>query len=83
MTVIWKSTENTAEEALNLAVGTLICNIGGLRFEDRVKPDHVLEAVDAIKASDQVVIAATQAKILAEAQKRGLAFTEWAATLEV
>jgi hypothetical protein len=79
---IWKSTENTVEEALSLPKGTLIGNMDGLRFQDSVKPDHVIEAVAAIKLSEQIVIAGTQAKILVEAQARELAFTDFAAKLE-
>ena len=79
---VWKSNENTAEEALNLPKGHLICNLGGLRIQQSPDLDDVLMAATAIKLSEQIVIAATQSKIMVEAQSRELSFTDWDATLE-
>lgn len=79
---VWKSNIHNAEEALDLPVGELVCNLGGLRFAETPKPDDVLLAATAIKLSEDTVIAATQAKIMIEAQSRNIALTDWAATLE-
>ena len=74
---VWKSTDNSPEQALDLPKGSFAADFGFL-VQQSVEPDHVLEAALALVETGKSVVAASQAKIIVAAQENGVAFTDWA-----
>ena len=74
--MLWTN-EKTIEDALTLPEGRY-CADFGIRIEQSVAPDRVIEAAQAIKNAGVQVTVATQAAILVKAQELGVAFTDWA-----
>lgn len=76
-TKIWKTTENSVEDALNLPEGSFAADFG-FWVEQSVSPDRVLEAATAFKEQEVEVTVASQAALIVKAQEKDIAFTDWA-----
>ena len=74
----WNSKKNSLEEALELPKGRYVADFGGLRVDQSVELDTVVEAAQAILDSGQEITVASQAKLICKAQELELAFQDWA-----
>ncbi len=78
---VWNSKTNTAAQALELPEGRLVADVGFLVETSDNTPDNILEAAEAIIAAGLDVTVASGAKLMAVAQQKGVAFTDWAGKL--